>query len=101
MDEPAVPEPTGTLPRSKSSKLFDKLNSENLKKHNTTSFKKAIIWICGIEKFLDESHSSQRSESKIDTSIEQDPFWKNFCDVNAVIALGLCGFCYAFFNKFD
>ena len=73
-------------------------------------WKKTIFWICGIEtllkqeelkKHLSDSEQNTNVNVKIDTSIHQDRFWSNVCDVNAVIAMALCGFCYGFFNKFN
>jgi hypothetical protein len=82
-------------------KFLRNLSSKSLNKENPSSFKKTLIWLCGIEKYLAEANQGQKVQPKIDTSIDQDPFWKNFCDLNAVLCMGLCGFCYAFFNKFD
>ena len=62
--------------------------------HESGKFKRAFFWLCGIK-------SADTPKYTIDTSIAQDPFWKNVCDVNAVIAMAMCGFCYAFFNKFS
>lgn len=56
--------------------------------------------MCGIESSLKTSKAKTDVKYKIDTSIYQDKFWSNVCDINAVIAMALCGFCYAFFNKF-
>ena len=89
------------LIRSKSSKLFEKLSSENLSRYGDSSkWKKSLILICGIENFIGE-RNQQRVITKINTSIGQEPFLKAVCDVNAVVAIALCGFSYAFFNKFN
>lgn len=81
-----------------------------LENHETApKWKKTIFWICGIESLLKQEelrkNSSDLEENnkvlKIDTSIHQDPFWSKICDINAVIAMALCGFCYGFFNKFN
>ena len=56
-------------------------------------------WMCGIESSLTKNKVKQ-PKYVIDTSIYQSKFWSNVCDANAVIAMALCGFCYAFFNKF-
>ena len=36
----------------------------------------------------------------IDKSIDEDPKMKIFCDVNAILAIGLSCFCFGFFNKY-
>ena len=65
-------------------------------------FKIALFWICGIESNLKENFSDDlKVKQEVDTSIEQDKFWSNICDINAVFAIALSGFCIAFFNKFD
>jgi hypothetical protein len=78
--------------------------------NEASKLKKIIFWLCGIESMLKPKNSdeinSTDTESNvnnkiIDTCIYQDPFWSKFCDVNAVIAMALCGFCYGFFNKFN
>ena len=67
-------------------------------------FKVALFWICGIESSLKENPEEEIEENieqKVDTSIDQDPFWANVCNLNAVIAIALSGFCIAFFNRFE
>ena len=64
-------------------------------------FKIALFWICGIESSLYEDTNKPKEVYKINTSIDESRFWSNICDLNAVIAMALCGFCYAFFNTFD
>lgn len=61
-----------------------------------------IYWLCGIESSLVKNNvkSNSSEDYKIDTSINQSKFLSNVCDINAVIAMALCGFCYAFFNRF-
>ena len=64
--------------------------------------KTAFFWICGIENMTgDNENAVQQASEVIDTSIDQEPFWATFCDLNAIIAVGLSCFCFAFFNKFD
>lgn len=64
-------------------------------------FKKAFFWICGIESGLNKRDVSKSIKPHTpDTSIEQEPFWSAVCDINAVIAIALSGFCIAFFNKY-
>ncbi len=66
--------------------------------------KTILFWFCGIESILkkpsEEELETYIVESKIDTSIDQEKFWSNLCDVNAVIALALTGFVVAFLNKY-
>jgi hypothetical protein len=93
---------SNSILRDVSSKMLDKLNSEHFSNQNSW-FKKSLVWLCGIESFINIEKNEQhnQNDSKIDTSIDQDPKWKTICDVNAVVAMALCGFCYAFFNKYD
>lgn len=64
--------------------------------------KKAFFWICGIETTLNQDDALDTSEPHyVDTSIDQKPFWGVICDINAVIAMALAGFCFAFFNKYN
>ena len=69
-------------------------------------FKVALFWICGIESSLKETTEEQKMEEEerpttVDTSIEQDPFWAGVCNINAVFAIALSGFCVAFFNRYE
>lgn len=66
-----------------------------------TGAKKIVYWFCGINSFLKNKNKLQTSDLKIDTSIDEDPMMKKICDVNAVIAMAFCGFCYGFFNKYS
>lgn len=70
---------------------------------NAGVFKKAFFWMCGIEKKKPNNSNSNTSSEpqKADTSLEQNRFWSTICDINAVIAIGLSGFCFAFFNKYN
>jgi len=68
-----------------------------------SKLKKAFFWICGIEKMLQQTNEENKEEksNEIDTSIDEEPFWALICNINAVLAIALCGFCVAFFNKYD
>lgn len=70
-----------------------------------SKWRKALYWLCGVEKYINKSHREEESydekATKIDTSIDQTPTARNLCDVNAVIAMAVCSFIYAFFNKFS
>lgn len=71
---------------------------------NLGFFKKAVVWICGLEKKKTSNSSTSppvSTSNKPDTSIDQHKFWSVVCDINAVIAIALCGFCFAFFNKYN
>ena len=62
-------------------------------RRSPNKFKKTFLWLCGIK-------TTETPKYTIDTSIEENPFWKTVCDVNAVIAISVCGFLYTFFNKY-
>ncbi len=65
-------------------------------------FKTALFWLCGIESNLKENFdSSIQVKNEVDTSIDQNQFWSNVCDVNAVVALAMNAFVTAFYNKYD
>ena len=67
-----------------------------------SKLKVALFWICGIESSLKEGYDPDaKIEHEIDTSIDQDPFWSNVCDLNAVIAIAISGFTVAFYNKYE
>ena len=107
INDPLEPVPINEKPR--------KIKNDQLKleieepKHDTNKiyvkpnkFKIALFWICGIESNLKENFNEDlKVIQKVDTSIEQDPFWSNICDLNAVIALALCAFVIAFYNKYE
>lgn len=67
-----------------------------------TKLKTALFWLCGIESSLKKPDEVETppTEAEMDTSIYQEKFWSNLCDINAVIALALSGFVIAFLNKF-
>lgn len=84
--------------------------SEHLKSHQEMSehvkevgwFKRSLFWICGIENSLKTIEVEEAIEAgEVDTSIDQDPKWAMICNINAVLAIALSGFCVAFFNKYD
>ena len=81
---------------------INRLNNVLRNIHANSKFKIALFWICGIESNLKENFNEDlKVIQKVDTSIEQDPFWSNICDLNAVIALSLNAFVIAFYNKYD
>lgn len=66
--------------------------------------KKTLFWLCGIEQSLNKpeiSDAELERQQEIDTSIEEDPFWSTVCNINAIIAMSVAAFCFAFFNKFE
>ena len=95
--------------KKKALKLTETMNSKATKNKTDKrerappgKVKKVFFWICGIENMkMDEEENMQKEPEIIDVSIDQDPFWANFCDLNAIIAIALSCFCFAFFNKFD
>lgn len=84
---------------------FEDKNSSLRSSIDSTSpstLKKAFFWICGIESTLNQNEDPDEAfKNKIDTSIDQDKFYARLCNINAVFAVALCGFCIAFFNKFN
>jgi hypothetical protein len=67
-----------------------------------SKLKVALFWICGIESSLKKDFNPDKQiEHEIDTSINQDPFWSNICDLNAVFAIALSGFTLAFYNRYE
>lgn len=115
--DPEEPEPMVDENQEKKSQTGTKIKKIStaekfLENHESApKWKRTIFWICGIESLLKQEqlnkHASEcnleinSKKVKIDTSIHQDRFWSIVCDVNAVIAMALCGFCYGFFNKFN
>lgn len=82
--------------------IKQELKSANPTVKQVSKGKKILYWLCGIESLLGQNKDDGTKKAyKIDTSIDQDPFWSNVCDANAVVAMALCGFVYAFFNKYD
>lgn len=102
IDDPLEPEPMPTnqiyIEKEDTFNLvnFLETNDKHVKMH-----KKVFFWLCGIEKYLNFGKNSETKDEKIDTSIEENRFWSGICDANAVIAMAFCGFCYAFFNRFN
>ena len=82
-----------------------KLKEEAKEKSKTPppgKVKKVFFWICGIENMrMDEDENVDKEPEVIDVSLDQDPFWARFCDLNAIIAIALSCFCFAFFNKYN
>ena len=63
-------------------------------------FKKCFFFICGIESSINEDEV-EIEETKMDTSIDEDPYWSRICDINAIIAMSLAAFSFAFFNNYN
>lgn len=81
--------------------MLDMIEAEANSKE-TKNFKKLLFWACGIESVLKQDNSKlDSSKQKIDTSIEENKYLSNICDLNAVVAMALCGFLYGFFNRFN
>lgn len=82
------------------SKVSFKLDDEP--KKEMTKMRKLLYWLCGVENYINKDRREVNPPArKIDTSIDQTSLAKNICDVNAIIAIAVCGFMYAFFNKFS
>ena len=71
-------------------------------KKQASFFKKAFFWICGIEKQMNsvDMNAEEIPADPADTSIDQNTFWAVICDINAIIAMALAAFCFAFFNVY-
>ncbi len=75
---------------------------EETNDENPSKLKVAFFWICGIESSLNtDKNVNIVPEYKVDVSIDQNKFWAHFCDLNAVFAIALMSFGFAFLNKFD
>jgi hypothetical protein len=66
-----------------------------------STLKKGFYFICGLESKINENNQEEIEETKMDTSIDENPFWSRFCDINAIAAMSLAGFAVAFFNKYN
>ncbi len=65
-------------------------------------FKKALFWICGIEKNLKKIDTNVKTEKHdVDTSIDEKLRQASICDLNVIIVIAIAGFFYGFFNKYD
>lgn len=83
-------------PKRKGRSMMEKLQNQP-----PSVLKKALFWICGIESSLNKADiEGVEKFHHPDTSIDQDPFWSKVCDINAIFAIALSGFCIAFFNKY-
>ncbi len=83
--------------------MLNRISNKNNSNEAKSTLKKAFFWICGIESLSNKNLNDSiqnREEDKKDTSIHETKFASNLCDINAVIVMALCGFCYAFFNRF-
>lgn len=82
----------------------DEEKDEQEQEQSAGLFKTILYWICGVEASLKKNKGNNNNNDnvkyKIDTTINQTKFESNMCDLNAIIAMALCAFCYAFFNKF-
>lgn len=78
---------------------FRNENNSILETPKKNFLKTILFWTCGIEKMkrLDDKIEVPQI---IDKSIDEDPKMKIFCDVNAILAIGLSCFCFGFFNKY-
>lgn len=87
-------------PTLKRKSVTFKLDNSTTRKY--VKLRKALYWICGVEKYLnmERKWEVEQHHPKIDTSIDQSKLASIVCNVNAVIAMAICGFVYAFFNKF-
>jgi hypothetical protein len=68
----------------------------NLSK-DTNILKKALFWICGIEKM--NFSDSINQEKIVDRSIKEETLLRQLCNFNAVVLIGLAWFAIAFLNK--
>lgn len=75
-------------------------NQEKINIKEMSSLKKAFYFICGLESQINPNANDEIEKTTMDTSIDEDPFWSRFCDINAIIAMSLAGFSVAFFNKY-
>ncbi len=62
------------------------------------SLRRLIESFCGIEGLNNRAVDTE--ETKADLCIEQSRFESGLCNVSALLVMGICGFCYAFFNRF-
>ncbi len=64
-----------------------------------------LVWICGLDTKTNDTQNEKEKQTgnnnKIDTSIEEDPFWSKWTSLAAVVTLAACGAVGAFFNKYD
>lgn len=103
--EPEEMEVNRIVIKKKTPRVTFKLNDTDDERKELSSFRKIMYWICGVEKFINvdraKLNKANDNNFKIDTSIDQSPLWSNVCDINAIIAMAICSFLYAFFNKFS
>jgi hypothetical protein len=103
-DDPQEPIPIDDEENDSSKEEIEKIKTSRLEvieQKQEGRMKWLVYWICGIESSLNSNKNiSNQPKYIIDTSIYQSKFWSNVCDTNAIIAMALCGFFYAFFNKF-
>lgn len=65
----------------------------------TRCWKKSFNWICGIEKQTapEMSEEEKLALEKHHTSLDEDPFWKKFCDINVIVMMTCACFIWGFF----
>uniref|UniRef100_A0A8C4R5N9 Sodium/glucose cotransporter 1 n=2 Tax=Eptatretus burgeri TaxID=7764 RepID=A0A8C4R5N9_EPTBU len=60
----------------------------------------AAKWFCGLDSNAERpmmSREEQKKQEQVITSIEEVTFWKNVCNVNALLLLTVAVFCWAYF----
>ena len=62
-------------------------------------YKTAMQWICGIEKHEEHVLTPEEEEAikRKQTSLEEDPFHKKLCNVNAIVLMTVTVFFWGFF----
>lgn len=60
-------------------------------------YKKAMLWICGIENMDADSSQSQVAPSEEDMNIEEDPFWASVTNTSAVMLMIGAAFLWGYF----
>ena len=101
IDDPLEAEPMPTNEFSTEiNDSFNKVQTFESNENKFSIYKKIFFWFCGIEKYMKSETNTNKKNEKMSTSIEENKLWSSICDVNAIIAIAFCGFCYAFFNRF-
>lgn len=78
------------------------LDEDIVQKKSPGRIKTILFWICGVESVLKQGvNKPDQPAPKVDTSIEENKWLSRLCDVNAIVAIALSGFCIAFFNRYD
>ena len=63
----------------------------------TRCWKKSLNWVCGVEKTIEPTEDEKLELEKKHTSLEEDPFWKKFCDINVIVMMTCACFIWGFF----